>query len=103
MVRLRYTTMNLDGTCATHERDVDDTVVLTRELERQGVIVVSSEAIKAGGAGFSFRGNLKPRAITSFLRELALILRSGLPLAESLDLAAQDALGEVRPLAGVGP
>jgi general secretion pathway protein F len=91
MVRLRYTTMAIDGTCATHERDVDDTLVLTRELERQGVIVVSSEAIKAGGTSFSFRGNLKPRAITSFLRELALILRSGLPLAESLDLAAQDA------------
>ncbi len=86
MVRLRYTTLASDGTCATHERDVEDTSLLTRELEQQGVIVVSTETIKAEQSRFSFRGTLKPRAITAFLRELSLILRSGLPLAESLDL-----------------
>jgi general secretion pathway protein F len=91
MVRLRYTTLALDGTCATHERDVEDALLLTHELERQGVIVVSSETVKIRQNNFSFRGGLKPRAITAFLRELSLILRSGLPLAESLDLAAQDA------------
>jgi general secretion pathway protein F len=91
MVRLRYTTLALDGTSATHERDVEDTSLLTRELERQGVIVVSTETLKDGQGKLSFRGALKPRAVTAFLRELSLILKSGLPLAESLDLAAQDA------------
>jgi general secretion pathway protein F len=91
MVHLRYTTMGLDGTCATYERDVEDALLLTRELERQGVIVVSTETIKVKQHGFSFRDSVKPRVITAFLRELSLILRSGLPLAESLDLAAQDA------------
>jgi general secretion pathway protein F len=91
MVHLRYTTIGLDGTCATYERDVEDALLLTRELERQGVIVVSTETIKVKQNGFSFRDSVKPRVITAFLRELSLILRSGLPLAESLDLAAQDA------------
>jgi general secretion pathway protein F len=91
MVRLRYTTMAFDGTCATHERDVEDALFLSRELERQGVILVSTETVKPKRASaFTLRGNASPRVVTAFLRELSLILRSGLPLAESLDLAAQD-------------
>ncbi len=90
MARMRYTTIALDGTCATQERDVEDALLLTRELERQGVVVVSTETIKEKKSSFTLRSNVKPRVITAFLRELSLILRSGLPLAESLDLAAQD-------------
>lgn len=90
MVRLRYTTMALDGTCATQEREVDDAIFLSRELERQGLIVVSTETIKAKRTNtFTFRSNISQRAVTAFLREISLILRSGLPLADSLDLAAE--------------
>jgi general secretion pathway protein F len=64
-------------------------MILRHELERQGLIVVSSEFVRAKRA-FTFRSSISPRVITAFLRELSLILRSGLPLADALDLAAQD-------------
>jgi general secretion pathway protein F len=90
MARFKYTSMSLDGTCSTQERDIENLGVLKQELERQRRILVSVEPIKAGGR-FGWRGTVSPRIVTSFLRELSLILRSGMPLAEALDLAAQDA------------
>jgi general secretion pathway protein F len=90
MTRFKYTSMSLDGTCSTQERDIDSLGALKQELEQQRRILVSAEAIKVGGA-FSWRGTVSPRVVTSFLRELSLILRSGMPLTEALDLAAQDA------------
>lgn len=73
----------------TQEREVDDAVNFADELERQGLIVVSTQLVKPK-SGFSLRGRVAPRVVTAFLRELSLILRSGLPLIEALDLAAQD-------------
>ncbi|HLH10533.1 MAG TPA: type II secretion system F family protein [Methylovirgula sp.] len=90
MPRLKYTTMALDGSCITQEREVDDAMGFAHELERQGLIVVSTQIIKDSKSGFSLRGRIAPRVVTSFLRELSLIVRSGLPLVEALDLAAQD-------------
>jgi general secretion pathway protein F len=81
--------MGPDGGCTTHEREVEDTRTLRQELERQGLILVSTEIVKAKSA-MAWRSSISPRVITAFLRELSLILRSGLPLIEALDLAAQD-------------
>jgi type II secretory pathway component PulF len=88
MARFKFTTMALDGSCSTSEREVEDADILSQELKRQGLILVSIEAAKAK-TGFGKR-TVSPRSVTAFLKELSLILRSGLPLVEALDLAAED-------------
>lgn len=90
MPRLKYIAMTVDGRCTTEEHDIEDSTSLAHELQRRGLILVSVETLKPAGS-FTLRRSIPPRVMTAFLRELALLLRSGLPLAEALDLAAQDA------------
>jgi general secretion pathway protein F len=89
-MRYKYVAMSMDGRAFEEERDATDLSAIVAELKRRGLILVSHSEIKPAGTTSFFTATVKPRAITAFLAELSLMLRSGLPLIEALDLASQD-------------
>ncbi len=58
------------------------------ELRRQGIIV--SKIRKKGGAGglFSFGGGIGPADIAIFTRQMATMMKAGVPLVQSFDIVA---------------
>ena len=65
-----------------------DAAAMAADLGRRGLLVLSLDPLKQDDGGF-FSSPPRPRAITSLLGELALMLKSGLPLDEALDLSAK--------------
>ncbi len=65
-----------------------DAAAMAADLARRGLLVLSLDPLKQDDGGF-FSSPPRPRAITSLLGELALMLKSGLPLDEALDLSAK--------------
>jgi general secretion pathway protein F len=74
------------------ELDAADPREATLRLQQLGYVPLEtasgSAAPQAGGSMFSFRRSVTRREITVFLRELALVLRAGLPLDGALHLLA---------------
>lgn len=89
-MRYKYVAISADGRAVQEEREAADMTAILAELKRRGLILVSHSEVKAAKKSSFFSATVKPRAITAFLSELALMLRSGLPLIEALDLASQD-------------
>ncbi|WP_169741549.1 type II secretion system F family protein [Beijerinckia mobilis] len=96
MTVYRYKALALDGRAIEEERELPDLAAVRRELERRGLVLVSHREVQSKSELFSFSASVKPAAVTSFLNELALLLRSGLPLIEALDLSLP---GLPKPLA----
>lgn len=94
MARFTYTASSPDGRTVTGETAAADAGAVASELGRRGLILVSAARLKADEPGWLASG-VDPRRVTAFLGEFALMLRSGLPLDEALDLAAQDASGQL--------
>lgn len=93
MTLYKYTAMSLDGRALQEEREAGDMAALMSELRRRGLVLVAHQEVGAKKSFGVFEAAIKPRAVTAFLIELALMLRSGLPLVEALDLAGRDAPG----------
>lgn len=88
MPKFRYTAVSLEGRSLTGETEALDAAAVAAEFGQRGLMVVSLVKLKGEGAGF-LSSPPDPRAVTAFLGELALMLRSGLPLDEALELAGQ--------------
>lgn len=93
MTLYKYTAMSFDGRALEEEREAGDIGALMAELKRRGLVLVSHREVGGRSGGGLFEARVKPRAVTAFLVELALMLRSGLPLADALDLSGRDAPG----------
>jgi general secretion pathway protein F len=90
MTRFRYIAQSLEGSSLTGEIEAPDEAALAADFGRRGLMLVSLDALgKAGTFGF-IGWSVDPRAVTGFLGELALVLRSGLPLDEALEVARRD-------------
>ncbi|ACB95217.1 type II secretion system F family protein [Beijerinckia indica] len=96
MTVYRYKALSLDGRSIEEERELPDLAAVMRELERRNLVLVAHREIRPKRQLIALTGTVKPVAVTSFLNELALLLRSGLPLVEALDLGAH---GLPKPLA----
>src|SRR5262245_6262193 len=90
MMRFKYTAASLDGASLSGEIDALDEAAVAADLARRGLMLVSLSKLGGSGGGELFAFSLDPRAVTAFLGELALVLRSGLPLDEALDVAGRD-------------
>ena len=88
MPRFRYTAVGPDGRALAGETEALDAAAAAAEFAGRGVMLQSLDGLREEGAGL-LSSPPSPRAITRFLGELALMLRSGLPLDEALDLSAQ--------------
>ncbi len=88
MPRFRYTAVGPDGRAMAGETEAPDAAAAAADFAGRGVMLQSLDRLKEEGAGL-LSSPPSPRAITRFLGELALMLRSGLPLDEALDLSAQ--------------
>lgn len=90
MARFAYKAVALDGRAQTGEADAADEGGVAAELGARGLILVEAKRIAAPTGGGLFAARVDPRAVTTFLAELALMLRSGLTIDEALLLAAED-------------
>lgn len=88
MPRFRYTAVGPDGRTLAGETDALDAAAAAADFAGRGLMLQSLDRAKGDGAGW-LSSPPSPRAITRFLGELALMLRSGLPLDEALDLSAK--------------
>ena len=88
MARFRYDALSPEGRRLVGETVATDAATVAAEFGQRGLLLVSLARIKTREGGF-LSSPPSPRAVTSFLAELALMLRSGLPLDEALDLSAQ--------------
>ena len=88
MPRFRYTAVGPDGRALAGEIEANDAGAAAAEFGGRGIMLQSLDRLKEDGAGL-LSSPPSPRSITRFLGELALMLRSGLPLDEALDLSAQ--------------
>ena len=90
MMRFRYTAASLEGPSLTGEIEAIDEAAAAADFGRRGLMLISLTRIGSDRAGGFFTFSIDPQAVTSFLRELALVLRSSLPLDEALDVAGRD-------------
>ena len=88
MARFRYTAVSLDGRSLNGELVASDKAAVAADLGQRGLMLLSLDQLKSDDGGL-FSASIDQRKVTSFLGELALMLRSGLPLDEALDLAAR--------------
>ncbi|HEY0330277.1 MAG TPA: type II secretion system F family protein [Rhodopseudomonas sp.] len=89
MTRFRYTALSLEGSALSGEIEADDDAALATDLGRRGLMLVSLKQLGAAPAGDLLAWPINPRTVTSFLGELALVLRSGMRLDEALDVAGR--------------
>ncbi len=88
MARFKYTAVSVEGRSLSGEAVAADAAAAAADLARRGLLVMSLDRLKQDDGGF-LSSPPRPRAITSLLGELALMLKSGLPLDEALDLCAK--------------
>ena len=93
----RYSAVNRGGTIVTGEMEAMSRGVVFDDLHKMGHLPVevteSTRARSAAANGNSgpFKGNPSARQITLFTRELAMLLKAGLPLDQSLGFLEKDA------------
>ena len=92
----RYSAVNRGGIIVTGEMEATSRGVVLDDLHKMGHLPVEvTESTRAqsaanGGSG-PFKGNPSARQITLFTRELAMLLKAGLPLDQSLGFLEKDA------------
>lgn len=90
MARFKYTAMSLEGASLSGEAEAVDHATLLADFGRRGLMIVSVQRLGGRPVSDLFVWPIDQRAVTAFLSELALVLRSGLPLDEALDVAGRD-------------
>lgn len=88
MAQFRYTAVGTDGRSLAGEAAALDEASVAAELGERGLMLVSVQKVKNQEGGW-LASPIDQRTVTAFMAELALMLRSGLPLDEALDLAAR--------------
>jgi general secretion pathway protein F len=90
MARYKYTAVARDGRSLGGETEAADEASIAAELSARGLILVEARKIAATNAASLFAPRIDGRAVTNFLGELALMLKSGLTIDEALLLASED-------------
>ena len=97
MPAFTYKALDSNGRFVSGELEADGPADIRRRLEGMGYVPLETaprKAQTAAASGFlSFGRDLGQREITTLLRELALILRAGLPLVDALELLAGEERG----------
>lgn len=98
VARFAYTAMSMDGRPLSGETEAADENGVASELGARGLILVEAKRLGEAGAAGLFARRADPRAVTAFLGELSLMLKSGLTIDEALLLASEDLKGGLRDI-----
>ncbi len=93
MVQVRYKALDASGRFTTGTMDGVNEAEIADRLTRAGHVVLETASGAPAGERsslFSFTRRASGRDVTTFLSDLALVLRAGLPLDEALDLVASE-------------
>jgi general secretion pathway protein F len=102
MGRYRYKALDAEGVFVAGEAEASDARALTERLRASGHVVLETRDARAGaGRGRSLFTPSAPRpaAVTVFLRDLAMVLRAGVPLDGALRLLAGEERGGLAAIA----
>jgi general secretion pathway protein F len=90
MNRFKYSARSFDGALVVGEADASSSASLAADIAHRGLMLTSFEKLSRARSTRFLAWPIDPRSITAFLAELALVLRSGLPLDEALDVSGRD-------------
>ena len=92
MPAFTYKALDHDGRFVSGELEADGPAEIKRKLEQMGYVALETQLRKRVPGTeqkfWSFRRTLGQRELTILLRELALVLRAGLPLIDAIELLA---------------
>lgn len=102
MVQVRYKALDAAGRFSTGVMDGRDETDVAERLTRTGHVVLETSSGTASAQRrslFSFGRRANGRDVTTFLTDLALVLRAGLPLDEALELLAAEEASSIAAVA----
>lgn len=102
MVQVRYKALDAAGRFSTGTMEGASEAEVAERLTRGGHVVLETASGRPAGEAsslFSFRRAAGARDVTTFLADLALVLRAGLPLDEALDLVASEEASTIAAVA----
>ncbi len=98
MAQVRYKALDAGGRFVSGTMEAASEQDAAERLTRGGHVVLetaSGRTAEAGSSFFSFGKKAGGRDVTTFLHDLALVLRAGLPLDEALALLASEESGSI--------
>src|ERR1041385_3411963 len=80
-----------NGELVQGERQADNKDALTMALRREQIFLMQADVKKAGGGGFSFEfgGNPTPKDTAVFTRQFSVMIDSGVPLVQCLEILGE--------------
>src|SRR5215472_13239980 len=78
---------NRKGETISGERNADSRQALSFALRREQILLLDAQEKKAGGK-FEFGGNPTPKDVAVFTRQFSVMIDSGVPLVQCLELLA---------------
>jgi type IV pilus assembly protein PilC len=92
MATFSFKGQNRKGEVISGERIADSRQALALALRREQILLVEAQEKKASSGGlskFEFGGNPKPKDLAVFTRQFSVMIDSGVPLVQSLQILAE--------------
>jgi type IV pilus assembly protein PilC len=92
MANFSFRGKNRQGETITGERAADNRQALALALRRDQIILLEASEKKAGGSGFpglKFGGQPKPKEVSVFTRQFSVMIDSGVPLVQCLQILGE--------------
>jgi len=92
MATFSFKGQNRKGEVISGERMADSRQALALALRREQILLVEAQEKKASSGGlskFEFGGNPKPKDLAVFTRQFSVMIDSGVPLVQSLQILAE--------------
>src|SRR5215831_16977111 len=79
---------NREGETISGERVADSRQALALALRREQIFLLEAQEKKASGKRFEFGGNPSPKDVAVFTRQFSVMIDSGVPLVQCIELLA---------------
>src|SRR4029079_14650260 len=89
MPNFSYKGQNRRGEAIAGERVADNRQALALALRREQILLLDAREKKAGEFKFEFGGHPKPKDIAVFTRQFSVMIDSGVPLVQCLQILAE--------------
>src|SRR5215813_3702093 len=84
-----FKAQNRRGEKFSGERTADSRQALALALRREQILLLDATEKKAGGSKFEFGGNPSPKDVAVFTRQFSVMIDSGVPLVQCLQILAE--------------
>jgi type IV pilus assembly protein PilC len=89
MATFTFKGQNRRGEKISGERVADSRQALALALRREQILMLDAKEKKAGGKGFEFGGNPTAKDVAVFTRQFSVMIDSGVPLVQCLQILAE--------------